>query len=932
MARPLVALLVAVLLLGPDPGLHADPGTVPRLPWFFDGAVLASARLGNTLYVGGTFTAVAPSASAMPPVYALSDTTGAVAGPPFPAMDGDVAAIEPDGGGGYFLGGSFTVVGAVAQPYLVHVLADGSVDQAFRPALAGPVGALARAGGTLYVRGLLDAPALQPQVGAVACTDGTRLAWRPTLPTGIESIGGLLATDDRVVLWGTSHIPMITTGVVAAYDASTAARLWETGVSGGVQRYGSVSAVLRAGDQLVVASSDGLRRLSLAAGAIDPGWNPQAMPSVLALAGSTLYLGGAFASVAGQPRQNLAAIDVASAALLPWNPRAPAPITRLATTGAGAVYVSGEFSTFNGQPRSRLARLEANGTLSPWVPAVPPGSVSTMREGAGGVMLIASALTGSAQVARRGLAAFDLDSGTLLPWAPGVGPVRFLAAGGDRVWAGVGGATFAFDATTGIDVDVVGYSTPFFADDEWLYRASWSPETETLAITRADLSTGAVDPSWAPAVFEPESVAREADTLFFASGVHGLAAVDRRTARVRWTNPGAAARLVAVSGDTLFTYSSLGGLESFDARTGAPVRSRIWTPPFLEALGIADGRLTSAGYPAPALVTLDGQALTWNLGLRRTLAGFGGHVSVAGDLLVLGSQYGRRLPDARQGLMVLPLDGQRALSELRARPAGEVTTFSWRPPTAAPAGGYVVEASTVPGATQIAIPVGHTTSFSAEVPVGQFFVRVRTAGAPGGTEQVSNEIRVRGGCDTAPAPPAALTAQLGPGSVTLSWTAPDAIVTQYIVEAGSSPGRADLASIARPGSQTTLTASAPAGRYHVRVRAANGCGLSVPSAGVYFTIGAAGALPGAPSGLRYQFLASREAIAWTPPAGEVTGYILEAGTDLGLSNLLVTDVGPYPTFPIPPFTTPRGTYIVRVRAVNAAGVGPPSEDFVLRLQ
>jgi len=929
-------LLCALLLLGPGAPVHADPGTVPRLPWFFDGAVLASARLGNTLYVGGTFTAVAPSADAMPPVYALSDTTGAVLGPAFPLMDGDVAAIEPDGSGGYFLGGSFTVVGTVAQPYLAHVLADGSVDPVFRPALSSAVRSLGRSGTTLYVLAVGASPPLP--LGAVSTVDGGLVPWHPVVPWSLESIGGMLVADDQVVIWGTDHVPMITTGVVVAYDASTAAQLWRTVVSGGVRRYdASVWNLLRAADHLVVASNEGLRRLSRGTGAVDTGWNPQVTPSVLALSGSTLYLGGAFSPVAGQSRQNLAAIDVETAALLPWSPRAPGPITGMATTSSGGIYVSGDFATFASQPRLRLARLDSSGALTPWMAQVPPGGLSTMREGANGTLLVSSGLTASGWVPRRGLAAFDLDTGALLPWAPSAGVVRFLAAAGDRVWAGISGATFVFEATTGFDLDFIGYSTPFFADDRWIYRVSWAPLTGSAAIERADLVTGVADSSWRPSVFAPDSVAAQGDVLYFASA-QGLAAVDRRTARVLWTNvtatPTAVRRLVAVSGDTLFTFDSFAtGLETFDARTGRPIR-RIWNTGTLEGMAVADGRLVALGWPSAALVALDGQPVPWDLGFGRTLGGFGGHVSIAGDLLVLGGQLGRRLPDAQQGLVLVSLDGRHALSDLQARPTGPATTFTWTPPATAPAGGYVLEAGTSPGTTQVTIPLSGATSFAAEVPRGDYFVRVRTVGMPGGAEQVSNEILVRGGCQNAPPPPTGLAAELGAGSVTVSWSAPDAIVTRYAVEAGSAPGLANLASIAWPGEQTTLTANAPPGTYHVRVRAVNGCGTSAPSSGIYFTVGGMGSLPGAPTGLGYQSYGAfpTPTISWTPPAGEVTGYILEAGTDIGLSNLLVTAVGPFPLFSIPPFTTPPGTYIVRVRAVNAAGVGPPSEDFVLRLQ
>ena len=59
-------------------------------------------------------------------------------------------------------------------------------------------------------------------------------------------------------------------------------------------------------------------------------WAPAVVPSwgvnTIAIRGTTVYLGGSFESVGGEPRGNLAAVDATSGALLEWNP---------GTTGGG---------------------------------------------------------------------------------------------------------------------------------------------------------------------------------------------------------------------------------------------------------------------------------------------------------------------------------------------------------------------------------------------------------------------------------------------------------------------------------------------------------------------------------------------------------------------------------------------------------------------
>ena len=76
------------------------------------------------------------------------------------------------------------------------------------------------------------------------------------------------------------------------------------------------------------------------------------------------------------------------------------------------------------------------------------------------------------------------------------------------------------------------------------------------------------------------------------------------------------------------------------------------------------------------------------------------------------------------------------------------------------------------------------------------------------------------GC-AAPGDASPLSATVSGRTVTLQWNlAPGAV--DYIVEAGSSSGAGNIASI--PSAGTSLVAQAPAGTYYVRVRPRNVCG------------------------------------------------------------------------------------------------------------
>jgi hypothetical protein len=75
-----------------------------------------------------------------------------------------------------------------------------------------------------------------------------------------------------------------------------------------------------------------------------------------------------------------------------------------------------------------------------------------------------------------------------------------------------------------------------------------------------------------------------------------------------------------------------------------------------------------------------------------------------------------------------------------------------------------------------------------------------------------------------------LTFAVSGSVVTLQWQAVAGAI-EYIVEAGSAPGFANIFN-GSVGSATTISTAAPPGRYYVRVRARSAAGVSAPSAEV----------------------------------------------------------------------------------------------------
>jgi predicted phage tail protein len=147
-----------------------------------------------------------------------------------------------------------------------------------------------------------------------------------------------------------------------------------------------------------------------------------------------------------------------------------------------------------------------------------------------------------------------------------------------------------------------------------------------------------------------------------------------------------------------------------------------------------------------------------------------------------------------------------------------------------------------------------------------------------------------------------------------------------VVEAGSATGLANIAAI--PVDRRAFTyAPVPNGFYFLRVRSRNAAGTSVPSNEVMIVAGGVPSPPGPVMRAGGVANGSIVTLAWAAPTGPVTGYVIEAGSAPGLSNLATVPIGNQTTISFPGI--PPGTYYVRIRASNAVGRGIASEEVVV---
>jgi predicted phage tail protein len=243
-----------------------------------------------------------------------------------------------------------------------------------------------------------------------------------------------------------------------------------------------------------------------------------------------------------------------------------------------------------------------------------------------------------------------------------------------------------------------------------------------------------------------------------------------------------------------------------------------------------------------------------------------------------------------------------------------------------PATHYLLYVGTQPNTANIVsgFPVGNQLAVTGDLARGRYYVRVQAANRFG-AGPLSSEVAVDVGPMEAPGSPEALSETWQGSVLTLSWNwALNA--TSYVVEAGSRPGAADLASIV--AATNGLVVDVPPGTFYVRVRAVNAAGVSAPSREI--VVRGPGA-PMPPVGLSSTQNTTSVTLNWSPPASgpEPTGYLIEAGSQPGLADLAVLRLPAQTSYTA---MAPPGTYYLRVRAMRGGAGSEASNEIAVTIR
>ncbi len=463
----LIAGLVIPLLLSAAVGLAQ---TVDTAVLGTNGPVNIIVNDGGTIYIGGDFTSIGPLTGGG---VAIDASTGAVHRP-YPQVAGAVNVVAPDGSGGWYLGGSFTAVGGQPRNNLAQLDAGGNLTP-WNPSADGQVYALVVSGSTVYAGGLFTSIGGQSRnnIAALDVVSGVASGWNPNASSYVEALavsgGTVYAGGQFITIGGQPR------GKIAALDAASGAvTAWNPNardVNGST--YGSAVYALVVSDGTVYAggqfsSIGGQFRSNIAAldaSGAATAWNPSATGgqgygdaiSALAVSGGTVYAAGGFTSIGGQPRNDIAALDVATGAATNWDPNANDHVYSMVVSGA-TVYIGGDFTSVGGEARSNVAALDAaTGATTAWNPSAN-GNVTALAV-SGSTVFAGGQFTIVGAGARNRIAALDAATGAVTAWNPNAdGPVYALAVSGSTIYAGglftsIGGQlrnnVAALDAATG---------------------------------------------------------------------------------------------------------------------------------------------------------------------------------------------------------------------------------------------------------------------------------------------------------------------------------------------------------------------------------------------------------------------------------------------------------------------------------------------------
>ena len=330
-----------------------------------NGRVNAVAYVGDTLYLGGDFTQV--DGEVRNHLAACDAADGSLL-PWNPDANGIVRALTvTPAGTRVFVGGDFTQIGGLDRARVASINPTNGRAFAFAPFVNDSVKALVTSsnGANVYVGGdfVSAGGAARPRLAAFNAVSGAlATSFRPNVSNGAGNFGTVLAMDlspDGRTLYfcgDFSHVNGSSRRNAGAVSSGIATlRAWSPASTASSAAELTLSA---SGRTVFVAgrSSGGYVQAYGPINGGTPGWDVVTNGDVeaLAVAGTTLYVGGHYNSIAGESRDHLAAMRTSGTLLPAWDPGTSGVL------GAFGVAISSSRVAFVGEFATAASETHAN--------------------------------------------------------------------------------------------------------------------------------------------------------------------------------------------------------------------------------------------------------------------------------------------------------------------------------------------------------------------------------------------------------------------------------------------------------------------------------------------------------------------------------------------------------------------------------------------
>lgn len=354
---------------------HRNGGVVDWDPQA-DGDVRSILVHGSTVLAGGLFGAIGGQTragiAALDATTALATDWDAELGATECCPQVHAMALN---GSTLYLGGKFSTIGAEPRSHLGAVDLASAVPTEWDPGAEDMVFTLASGNDVVYAGGVFRSVGgvRRTRLAAIDIPSGRVTDWNP----GANQVVRALAVDGPILYAGGSFdtIGGARRKGIAALDAVTALpTAWNPRAEGSVRAIAvGPSAVYVGGSfsQISLQPRAYLAALSPTTGEALP-WDPELDGPVRALAldGPALYAGGDFMHAGGVARPLVVSLDAATSDVLAWqaNPSGPTnpQIYALGVSGS-SVFAGGDYAAIGGQPRRNIAAIhEETGTATPW--------------------------------------------------------------------------------------------------------------------------------------------------------------------------------------------------------------------------------------------------------------------------------------------------------------------------------------------------------------------------------------------------------------------------------------------------------------------------------------------------------------------------------------------------------------------------------------